>query len=222
MSDDAAPSAAPSAADPAAVPGGPTASEVTRTSSPSAPAEAAVILLVGPPAVGKLSIARELERRTGALVVDNHLINNPVFIPMGLNAGEGVDIAATDGLRRRIWAVVLEAAAAAPPTLSHVITNWLTDDPEDAAHVERLRALARTRGVRFVPVWLTASEEALLARVEEPGRSEHGKLTDPALLEQILAVPMLPAPADALRLDVTALTPPQAVSEILEALAAEG
>lgn len=177
-----------------------------------------VILLVGPPAVGKLSIARELERRTGALVVDNHLINNPVFVPMGLNSGEGVDITATDGLRRRVWEVVLEAAAQAPPTLSHVMTNWLSDDPENAEHVERLRSLARTRGARFVPVWLDAEEEALLARVDAPGRAERGKLTDPAVLSQILAVPVLPAPADALHLDVTQRTPPEAVTEILAML----
>lgn len=212
MRDDAAPTApettAPEADDPAAA----------ALPASEALASAHVFLLVGPPAVGKLSIARELERRAGVLVVDNHLINNPVFVPMGLNVGEGLDISATDALRRRVWDVVLEAAAAAPPMLSHVMTNWLTDDPENAAHVERLRALARSRDARFVPVWLTASEDALLTRVEAPGRAEHSKLTDPALLEQILAVPTLPAPADALLLDVTERTPPEAVTEILAAL----
>lgn len=177
-----------------------------------------VVLLVGPPAVGKLSVARELGRRTGALVVDNHLINNPVFVPMGLHSGEGVDITATDALRRRVWEVVLEAATQAPPMLSHVMTNWLSDDPENAAHVERLRDLARTRGARFVPVWLSAQEEALLARVDAPGRAERGKLTDPELLAQILAVPVLPAPADALHLDLTERTPKEAVTELLAAL----
>lgn len=207
MSDDAAPTAAPE-----------TSSSSDRAQVLPGPH---LLLLVGPPAVGKLSVARELERRTGALVVDNHLINNPVFVPMGLLSSEDVDITATDGLRRRVWEVVLEAAAAAPPTLSHVMTNWLSDDPENAEHVERLRALARTRGARFVPVWLTASEEALLARVDAPGRDQHGKLTDPELLAQILAVPMLPAPADAIHLDLTEQTPPEAVTALLGALAVE-
>jgi len=207
MRDDAAPTA-PQTDDPAAA----------APPAPEALQGAHVLLLVGPPAVGKLSIAREIARRTGALVVDNHLINNPVFVPMGLNTGEGLDLSATDSLRRRVWEVVLEAAAAAPPSLSHVMTNWLTDDPENAQHVERLRALARTRGARFVPVWLTASEEALLARVDAPGRAERSKLTDPAILEQILAVPTLPAPADALHVDVTERTPPEAVTQILAAL----
>ena len=198
------------------------ARDTSRTDRPPDPVRplpgAHVILLVGPPAVGKLSVARELGRRTGALVVDNHLINNPVFVPMGLHSGEGVDITATDALRRRVWEVVLEAAAQAPPMLSHVMTNWLSDDPENAAHVERLRDLARTRGARFVPVWLSAQEEALLARVDAPGRAERGKLTDPELLAQILAVPVLPAPADALHLDLTERTPKEAVTELLAAL----
>ena len=212
MRDDAAPTAAPETPDQAAS---------AAPEPEQALAGAHVLLLVGPPAVGKLSIARELARRTGALVVDNHLINNPVFVPMGLHAGEGVDISATDGLRRRVWEVVLEAAAAAPPSLSHVMTNWLPDDEENAAHVERLRELARVRGARFVPVWLTASEEALLARVEAPGRAERSKLTDPELLAQILAVPMLQAPPDALHLDVSEGGPQEAVTALLAALGQE-
>lgn len=190
----------------------------TPDAAPETSTGARVYLLVGPPAVGKLSIARELARRTGTLVVDNHLINNPVFVPMGLHSGEGVDITATDELRRRVWEVVLEAAAQAPPTLSHVMTNWLPDDPENEAHVGRLRALAARRGARFVPVWLTASEEELLTRVEAPGRAERSKLTDPSVLAQILAVPSMPAPEDALHLDVTDIPPAQAVTEILRAL----
>jgi len=210
MSDDDALTAAPDAPAADAPAADATASDTT--------AEARVYLLVGPPAVGKLSIAKELARRTGTLIVDNHLINNPVFVPMGLHSGEGLDITATDELRQRVWDVVLEAAAQAPPELSHVMTNWLPDDPENEAHVERLRGLAERRGARFVPVWLTASDEELLTRVEAAGRAERSKLTDPAVLAQILAVPNMPAPEDALQLDVTDIPPAQAVTEILSFL----
>ncbi|MFN8911956.1 MAG: hypothetical protein ACK5V4_04210, partial [Alphaproteobacteria bacterium] len=38
-----------------------------------------IIYLLGFAGVGKLTIAKELAKITGAKVVDNHLINNPVF-----------------------------------------------------------------------------------------------------------------------------------------------
>lgn len=174
-----------------------------------------LVLLVGPPAAGKLTIARELERRTGAIVVDNHLVSNAVFVPIGLNRSPEVRLEATDALRARVWDVVIEAAEAAPAPLSHVFTVWLPDAPGSVAHVERLRALAGRRGVRFVPVWLQAGTETLLARVDYPGRAERGKLTDPATLREILALPQLPVPEDALVLDTGTVSPEQAVDAIL-------
>lgn len=177
---------------------------------------ARVFLLVGPPAVGKLTLARELARQSGAIVVDNHLVNNAVFVPLGLNRG-GVTLADTDALRARVLDVVLEATLAAPAPLSHVFTVWLSDEPENAAHVKRLRELARRRGARFVPVWLTAEPATLLGRVDSLGRAEREKLTDPDVLGELLEMPTLPAPADALELDLTALAPDEAARRILAA-----
>lgn len=184
--------------------------------APASTTDARVFLLVGPPAVGKLTLARELERQAGAIVVDNHLVNNAVFVPLGLNRG-GVALADTDALRARVLDVVLEATLAAPAPLSHVFTVWLPDEPENAAHVERLRELARHRGARFVPVWLTAEPGTLLGRVDSPGRAEREKLTDPEVLGELLERPILPAPADALELDLTDLAPDEAARRILAA-----
>lgn len=177
-----------------------------------------VFLLAGPPAVGKLSVARELERRTGAIVVDNHLINNAVFLPMGMDRGRGVTLADTDALRRRVLDVVLESTSLAPSGLTHVFTNWLPAEPENAAHVDRLRALAERRGATFVPVWMTATPEALLQRIDAPGRAERSKLTDPDILRDLLQVPSLPPPADALILDLTSAGPEEATDQILSHL----
>ena len=43
----------------------------------------AVIYLIGVPAVGKHTIAKEIGRLTGARVVDNQLVNLPVFHVLG-------------------------------------------------------------------------------------------------------------------------------------------
>lgn len=180
--------------------------------------KARLYLLQGAPAVGKLTLARELERRTGAIVVDNHLVNNAVFIPIGLGRGPEVTLEQTDALRDRVREVVHEAAVAAPASLSHVFTFWLPDSPENAGHAERLRALAERRGAQFVPVWLTASREALLARVGAPGRAERSKLVDADILSELLERPQLPAPPDAVTLDLSEITPEQAVDQLLAAL----
>lgn len=110
---------------------------------------ASLFYLVGPPAVGKLTVARCLEQRTGAIVVDNHLINDPVFVPMGVHRGEGIE--ATNELRGRVLDIVHEAIRLAPTRFSHVLTHWLPDKPENAELVERVRASAAARQARFVP-----------------------------------------------------------------------
>jgi len=172
--------------------------------------------LVGPPAVGKLTVARELERRTGAIVVDNHLINDPVFVPMGVHRGEG--IGATDELRRRVLSVVHEAAELAPASYSHVFTNWLPDEPENRVLVERLRRLAQRRGARFVPAWLTAEADELAARVVRPERTQRAKLMDPEVLRTLLPIRELPAPPDAVVVDTTRLRPDEVADRILAGL----
>lgn len=185
----------------------------------SVPASAPrLFLLVGAPAVGKLTLARELERRSGAIVVDNHLVNNAVFVPMGMHREAGVTLAQSDTLRERVWEIVLDATEAAPAQLSHVFTVWLLDNEEGAAHVERLRSLAERRGARFVPVWLTASPEALQSRVDAPGRAELHKLTEWQILSGLLELPMLPPPADALCLELSTAGPTEAAGQILDSL----
>lgn len=172
--------------------------------------------LVGPPAVGKLTIASELARRADAIVVDNHLISDPVFVPMGVHRGEPIE--QTDQLRARILDVVLEATVAAHPRFSHVFTHWLTDAPDNAALVERLRGVAAQRGAKFVPVWLIADHDELLSRVGNHDRAKRAKLLDPLILRQLLDRPLLPPPDDALQLDVTTLSPQRAVDRILDSL----
>ncbi|GAB3759160.1 AAA family ATPase [Yimella radicis] len=175
---------------------------------------ASLFYLVGPPAVGKLTVARCLEQRTGAIVVDNHLINDPVFVPMGVHRGEGIET--TNELRGRVLDIVHEAIRLAPTRFSHVLTHWLPDKPKNAELVERVRASAAARQARFVPVWLTADVETLAGRVTEPDRSQRAKLVDAEILRQLAAVPNLPPPPDALVIDSTSLTADEVADRIVQ------
>lgn len=171
--------------------------------------------LVGPPAVGKLTVATLLRERTGAALIDNHLVNDPVFVPLGADGirplPEGFG-----PLRERVIDVVHEAIALAAADIDHILTNWLDDSPTDAAFLDRIRALAAKRGARLVLVWLSASPDTLLERVTSEDRRRRAKLRDPQLLRHALASGTLPAPPDAIEIDTTDLSPTTTVDRVLE------
>lgn len=173
-----------------------------------------LFLLVGPPGSGKRTVGLELARLTGAALLDNHLINDPVFAAFG-----------ADGVRplppevwtytRQVRDVVLAAVAAAPPEVSHIFTMYLGRGEREAAFVERFRGLAPARGAQFVPVWLDCAPAELARRMDRPERRERLKLRDPAALSRLLEdVGQQPAPADALRLNTAELTPARAAQII--------
>lgn len=84
--------------------------------------------------------------------------------------------------------------------------------------IARELELALRRGARFVPVWLSADTEALAARIANPQRSVRAKLMDPAVLKDLVTIPQLPAPGDAIVLDTTNLQPHEVVDVILASL----
>lgn len=174
-----------------------------------------IVQLVGPPASGKRTIGALIAERTGAALIDNHLINDPVFTAIGAN-GFGALPARAFGLAKEVQAIVHEAVLAAPAGVSHIFTKFWVDEPGDAAQESQMRALADRRGVPFLPVWLRCEENELRRRVGLHDRAARNKLRDPAVLAQLLAEPLLPAPADALELDTTSATAWESADRIVE------
>lgn len=152
---------------------------------------------------------------TGAMLIDNHLINDPIFTAYGADGHSP--------LPEWIWKLVgrvreaaMEAALRATPTTSHVFTNYLSNRPSEERFVQDLRMMAAERRARFVPVWLTCPEEELIRRVGLPGRHARLKMRDPEGLRQLLhAEGMLPAPPDALVLDTSTISPREAANHII-------
>src|SRR6266852_5429090 len=117
-----------------------------------------IIYLIGLPAVGKYTVAREIGRMTGAKVVDNQLINTPVFSVVGYDGtatfpfpqGAWVHI---EKIRQAVFAAIREFC---PPDASFVFTNVLdASAPGDKALFRRIERLAQQRKAGFFPVWLT-------------------------------------------------------------------
>jgi hypothetical protein len=176
-----------------------------------------VICLVGFPGVGKLTIAQKLARLTGAQVVDNHWINDPI---LRLVAHDNVTPVpeAVWPLVARVRGAVLEAIATLAPHTQNFIFTYAGAD-EDAADREALeeyREVASRLGARFVPVRLLCEGSELARRIQSHRR--HGrKLVDAEeAFRNVRRFTVLGAHMpSALTLDVTQLSAEAAAAVIL-------
>lgn len=166
--------------------------------------------LVGPPGSGKRTVGKALSALTGAALLDNHLTNDPVFLAAGVRSDTEVSAEVWElcfEIRRAVRAATLHA----PRTLAHIFTNYLTAEEREWQNVERLRTLAATRGVPFVPVWLSCPLPELERRMGLPERLERLKLRDPAKLRELMdGAGNLPPPPDAIVIDTSILGPADA------------
>ncbi len=180
--------------------------------------EATLIYLIGFPGTGKYTVACELSRLTGAKVVDNHYVNNPIF-----------GLIQTDGktpLPAEVWTQVERVRGAVFDTIrtlsprphSFVLTNNLKErDAVDRRGYEAVKQLSEDRGSLFVPVRLLCSADELSRRIVSQGRAERLKETDPEAARKRFAreTVLKPDAPTALMLDVTALSAEEAAQAIL-------
>jgi hypothetical protein len=123
-----------------------------------------LIVIFGPPAVGKMTVGMELERRTGLRLFHNHMTVDPVlqFFPFGSPSffklvGE---------FRQRIFE---EVAASNLPGMIFTYV-WALDDPQDKAHIDGLVQIFTARNSHIYYVELQATQSERLARNETPLR----------------------------------------------------
>jgi deoxyadenosine/deoxycytidine kinase len=135
-----------------------------------------LVFLYGPPAVGKLTVARAIAERAPFKILHNHVTIDPVaeVLPFGTTTFWRV----VGGLRRDL------VAAAAEEGIDLIYTFVFAAGEEQ--HVNEIVAPYEERGGSVLFVQLLASREVLLQRVLEEDRKRHGKITDPATLEPLL------------------------------------
>jgi hypothetical protein len=177
-----------------------------------------IVYLIGYAGTGKYTIAKELARLTGAVIVDNQLINSPVF-----------SVIATDGktpFKASVWQkiesirrIVLDTVAElAPPEASFLFTNELFEGKlMDRRWYEDVAILATRRQARLVPVILRCDPEEVCRRVTSPERAVRFKdrsadrTRENIRTYQLLHVDHL----NCLELEITTLSPIQAAQAIL-------
>ncbi len=180
-----------------------------------------IVLLIGFAGTGKYTIGRELCERTGARLIDNHLINNPIFTVVN---ADGVT-----PLPARVWDRVKEVRATvyqairelSPPEMGFVFTMELREgNPEDHRAFWDLDQLAVARQSRFVPIRLICGVEELCRRVVDSGRVAMLKEISPDLARRkSLEDVVLNVPHPNLRtLDVTKRSASGSVDAIFDEL----
>jgi hypothetical protein len=172
-----------------------------------------LVVLFGPPAVGKLTVARELATRTGWRLFHNHL---------AVDAALALHDFGTPGfvaLREEIWWQGFRTAIA-----EKILGMIFTFNPENSVpqrFIDELFTEIAAGGGEVIPIELTAAETELERRLGAESRRAHRKLTDLALYRRLrdagtFATPVLPRPR--LRLDITTMTPSDAAERIHAAL----
>lgn len=171
-----------------------------------------LVVLYGPPAVGKLTVGQQLSSLTGFRLFHNHLVVDTLLALFPFGSSPFVE------LRERHWLECFEEAARfGLPGVVFTFQPEASVRPGFFGQVStRLQGLRST--VQFAA--LTASEETIEQRIINPSRREHLKLTDLPTYRSLRdagAFEHEPMPAD-VTVDTGSLTPPGAAQRIVDAL----
>ena len=177
-----------------------------------------MIVLMGFAGTGKYTIGRELSRRTGAKLIDNQLINNPVFMTVNADGITPLPAAVWDKvreIRRTVYDAIREIS---PPGLSFIFTLELRES-DPAAHQAflDLKELAAARQSILVPIRLICEVEELCRRVATPARAERLKEISPELARKKSAhhTVLHPKHENVRTIDVTAKSPSESADAII-------
>lgn len=170
-----------------------------------------LIFLYGPPAVGKLTVARAIAERRDFRVLHNHVTFDPVaeVLPVGTSTFW----AALDKVRLEL------VIAAAGEGIDLIYTFVFA--PGDEHHIDEIESAYEAVGGSVIFVQLLAPSEELHRRVASESRRAHAKIMDAAALDQVLrdhdvfaAVPG----KDSMTVDVSTTSAEDAALQIIERL----
>jgi hypothetical protein len=180
-----------------------------------------LLFVVGPPAVGKMSVGQAIAERTGLRLFHNHIAIELAlrYFDFGTAAFHRID-----GAIRRL--VIEEVAASDLPGLVFTYV-WAFNLPEDQAVVEEYAKPFRERGARVLFVELEAPQAERLKRIagvsrlaEKPSRRDldavRRDLLDDDARYQLNSGGKFDERPDYLRINNTLLTPGEVAIRVIE------
>ena len=168
-----------------------------------------LVFLYGPPAVGKLTVARAFAERRDFRVLHNHVTFDPVaaVLPVG-----------TRGFWTALDRVRLELVTAAAAEGIDLVYTFVYATGEER-HVDEVADAYESAGGSVLFVQLLAPPEELRRRVADASRAAHGKIRDAGVLDDVLREHDVYAPIpgrDSLTIDAAAMSPEEAADRIAE------
>jgi len=168
-----------------------------------------LIIIHGPPAVGKLTVAQELSKITGYKIFHNHLINDLVESVFEYGS------APYRKLVSNFWIAMLSTAAMS--NIHGIIITYCYAKKSDDAFIRKIvKAVEKNNGT-VRSVLLICDPDTLSRRVMEDSRKAYGKLKDPEKLKKVLSDYELfsPIPSIAgIKIDNTKLSAKKTAKEI--------
>jgi hypothetical protein len=181
-----------------------------------------LIVIFGPPAVGKMAVGRAIETATGLRLFHNHMAIEPVlrFFPFG----SPPFFRLVDGFRQRVFEEVADSDL---PGLIFTFV-WNLDAADDTAFLERTCRTFTQRGHSVAFVELTAELDTRLIRNRTAERlAEKPSMRDVETSERILrdlekyrlnSDGSIPLPHRHILIDNTALSPQAVADRVVDAL----
>ena len=188
---------------------------------PSNPLENTIVALIGFAGTGKYTIGRELCERTGARLIHNHLINNPIFSVINADGVTPLPAGVWDRVKEIREVVYQAIRELSPAEMSFVITTELREsNPLDHLAFQNLAELAAARQSRTDSS--DCGVEELCRRVADPERIAMLKSISPELArKKSLEDEVLNIPHPNLRtLDVTKRSASGSVDAIIDEISA--
>lgn len=168
-----------------------------------------LVVLYGPPAVGKLSVAKELVKLTGYRNFHNQLTVDLVRAIFDW----GTPLYSTFVKKYRLELLTAAAKSKTPGLIITIAYCRFHDSPS----VRRYVRIIKRYGGEAVFVQLICSRAELMKRVRHELRSRHSKITSQKVLAQVLKEHDFDSPVpfpENYKLDTTHLTPRQAALKI--------
>jgi AAA domain len=172
-----------------------------------------LIFIYGLPAVGKLTVARELAIISGYRLFHNHLAVDLLLSVFEFGSAPFVE------LREQIWLSVFEEACDAQ--LPGLIFTFAPENTVRPTFIQQAIDTVKREGGEISFIELVCPSHELAKRIDTPSRREFQKLTSIELFEQLNSAGCFDSsymPKAALSLDTSVFTPLETATKIAEAL----